>query len=172
MNRFTLTPLMRRFFTAICVAMLTILAACAIGPKQAFHGFSFDGKSDRWATQVDLLEYSYGDQYRMVRDKVQPPKERLGPQSSVFGAMPIGEFLFVKWRIKATGEVIEDRVDLRNLLPSDMEKYKVTFVIDGKQLHVFLVTPKAKHEYDLPILKTTESRYLVTREIYPVNTHK
>ncbi|MDM0105286.1 hypothetical protein QTH97_10110 [Variovorax sp. J22R24] len=154
------------------LVMLVGLSACAIEPKQAFHRFSFDGKSDKWGKEIDLLEYSYGDQYHMVRDRVPLDKDRLGPQSSVNGLMPVGEFLYVKWRIKSTGEVIEDRVDLRNLLPARMDDHGVLFVIDGSQLYVYLVTPKAKGQYDLPILKTTESRYLVTYEIYPVNTFR
>lgn len=53
-----------------------------------------------------------------------------------------------------------------------MEDHGVTFVIDGKQLYVYLVTPKGKRTEDPPPLKTTESRYLVTYEIYPTNTLK
>jgi hypothetical protein len=48
--------------------------------------------------------------------------------------MPIGEFLYVKWRIKATGEVLEDRVDLHPVLPWNMGHHTVTFVIEGRQL--------------------------------------
>ena len=107
-----------KHLTLLCLALC--LTACATGPKQPYHAFSFDGWSDKWATQVDLLEYSYGDQYRMVKDKVRPEKERLGPRSNVNGPMPVGEFLYVKWRIKATGEVLENKVDLRNRLATNM----------------------------------------------------
>lgn len=54
---------------------------------------------------------------------------------------------------------------------TDMTRHGVTFVIDGPQLYVYLVTPTPKHEDGSPILKTTESRYLVTYEIYPRNTY-
>ena len=152
------------------------VSACATSPAQprlVNHAFSFNGKlfGDKWSDTVDLLEYSYGDQYRMVRDKVEPPKERLGPSSGVNGAMPVGDFLYVKWRIKATGEVLDDRVDLRPVLPKDMTRHRVTFVIDGRTLYVYLATPTPKHEDDPPILKTTVSRYYVTYEIYPTNTY-
>ena len=165
-----------RIGQALPVVLLFALAACAATPtrpKLVDHAFSFNGKlyGDKWAETVDLLEYSYGDQYRMVRDKVEPPKERLGPSSGVNGAMPVGDFLYVKWRIKATGEVLDDRVDLRRLLPKDMTDHGLTFVIDGRQLYVYLVTPTPKHENDPPILKTTESRYYVTYEIYPDNNY-
>ncbi|MBS0452829.1 MAG: hypothetical protein JSS14_16160 [Proteobacteria bacterium] len=160
-------------------ALVLALGACTAAPSQSqpklvFHSFSFDGKGsgDQWGASIDLLEYSYGDKYRMVRDKVEPPRERLGPQSGVTGAMPVGDFLYVKWRVKATGEVREDRVDLRPLLPADMDHHRLTFVIEGRQLYVYLVTPKPKHEDDPPLLKTTKSRYHVTYEIYPANTYK
>lgn len=159
------------------LALLLALGACAAAssqPQLVFHSFSFDGKrsGDKWGASIDLLEYSYGDQYRKVRDKVEPPRERLGPQSGVTGPMPVGEFLYVKWRIKATGEVREDRVDLRPLLPADMTDHDLTFVIEGPQLYVFLVTPKPKHPTDPPLLKTSESMFRVTYEIYPTNTYK
>jgi len=170
-----LLALLFRVWLAILISLT--LAGCAgmpsAGPKFAFHSFSFNGReySDKWAATVDLLEYSYGDQYRMVRDKVEPTRERLGPSSGVSGAMPVGDFLYVRWRIKATGEVVDDRVDLRPLLPKDMTDHDLIFVIDGRQLYVYLVTPIPKHEGDPPILKTTMSRYSVTYEIYPTNTY-
>jgi hypothetical protein len=169
MKHFTII-IPRRWAYGLCLILLITLASCATGPKMADHAFSFDGWSDGWAKQVDLLEYDYGDQYRMVRRKAGPSDDTLGYQAGVNGPMPVGDFLYVKWRIKATGEVCEDRVDLRPLLPKDMTNYRVTFVIDGKQLYVYLVTPTPKHEEDPPILKTFESWFHVTYEIYPHNT--
>lgn len=148
------------------------LTACASAPKLVAHAFSFNGWNDGWAKQVDLLEYSYGDQYHMVRDKLKEGKRTLGYSAGVNGPMPVGEFLYVKWRMKETGEVVEDRVDLRDKLARNMFEHGLTFVIDGKQLYVYLITPLPKNEYDEPLLKTTKSRYRVTFEIYPNNTYK
>jgi hypothetical protein len=163
---------LRWLVSALLLALA--LAACVNNSpaqiKLTDHSFSFDGYFDKWDEIVDLLEYSYGDQYHMAQGKVKPPKERLRPQWGVNGSMPVGEFLYVKWRIKTTGEVLEDRVDLRPLLPKDMTDYGLTFVPDGKQLYVYLITPIPKHEDDPPLLKTTKSRYSVTYEIYPHNT--
>ena len=161
---------LRYFSHVLCLALLAALTACATGPKLIDHEFSFDGYFDKWANTIDLLEYSYGDQYRMVRDKVEPPRERLRPQAGVNGSIPVGDFLYVKWRIKATNEICEDRVDLRPLLPKDMTDHGLIFVIDGKQLYVYLVTPIPKDEDAPPILKTTRSWFHVTYEIYPHNT--
>jgi hypothetical protein len=165
---------MRRLIRTLLFASALALAACVSTspeqPKLVWHKFSFDGWFDHWAKQVDLLAYSYGNQYRMVQDKVKPPKERMRPQALVNGPMPVGEFLYVKWRIKATGEVLQNLVDLRPLLPKDMTDYGLTFVPDGRQLYVYLVTPTAKHPTDPPLLKTSRSQFYVTYEIYPRNT--
>ncbi len=164
------TSIGRLLCKALLLASALALIACANGPKTAFHAFSFDGFSDKWDATIDLLEYSYGDQYQMVRRKAEPPLAKLSSSTGVAGTMPVGDFLYVKWRIKATGEVREDRVDLRPLLPASMEDFSLTFVIDDRQLYVYLVTPKPKHENDPPLLRTTKSRYHVTYEIYPSNT--
>jgi hypothetical protein len=161
-----------RFLAALFIAALFAVSACATGPKLVAHAFSFDGRNDKWASQVDLLEYSYGDQYRMVKEKVSPDRVNLPYQSSVNGSMPVGEFLYVKWRIKATGEVLEDRVDLRNRLPSNMFDHRVTFVIDDKQLYVYLVTPTPRDSKEPTALKSYLTRYTLSYEIYPTNTYK
>jgi len=83
--------------------------------------------------------------------------------------MPVGDFLFVKWRIKSTGEVVEDRVDLRQRLPKDMTDHGLTFVIEGNQLYVYVITPKVRNSDLPPNKKTSSSRYRETFEIYPTN---
>lgn len=154
------------------LAVLLSLVACATSPARPWHQFYFDGWSDKWATAVDLLEYSYGDQYAMVHRKIRPEQSTLGYGTNVNGPMPIGEFLYVKWRIKSTGEIVDQSVDLRKLLPRNMFEHGLTFVIDDRELYVYLVTPTPKKQTDPPLLKTTESRYRVTYEIYPNNTYK
>lgn len=156
----------------VTLALAVCLSACATAHSQPYHQFTFNGWSDKWAKQVDLLEYSYGDQYRMVMKKAEPDEQTLGYRTNINGPMPVGEFLYVKWRIKETGEVIEEKVDLRNRLARNMFEHAVTFVIDGRQLYVYLVTPKAKPVEEPPPLKTFLSRYTVTYEIYPTNTYK
>ena len=153
------------------IALTLFLGACAaVGPREPNHSFSYDGWFDGWAKQVDLLEYRYGDKERMTSSAIKPGEVSLNRQAIISGSMPIGEFLYVKWRIQETGEVLEDRVDLRQLLPWNMDKHKVTFVIDGRQLYVYLVTNQPKPYKSPPILKTYLSDSTVTYEIYPNNT--
>lgn len=84
--------------------------------------------------------------------------------------MPVGEFLYVRWRLKNTGEMIEHRVNLRNRLPKNMTHQTLTFAIEGKELYVYLVTNKAKPYETPPITKTWLSNFSDTYEIYPT-TH-
>ena len=164
-----------RIFVGILMT-LVLATACATKVAEPWHKFAFDGWNDKWYPAHELLEYSYGDKYRMVRASVITPehpinegKSMLPPSTGVNGPMPVGEFLFVKWRIKSTGEVVEDRVDLRQRLPKDMTDHGLTFVIEGKQLYVYVITPKVRNSDLSPNKKTSSSRYRETFEIYPTN---
>jgi len=148
------------------------LAGCASGPKLVPHGFNFNGWYDGWAKEVELLEYAYGNAYEPVRGKARDGKAA-GVQSGVYGAIPVGEFLYVKWRIKATGEVLEDRVDLRGRLPKDMSGQRLTFLVDDRQLYLYIVTPQEQpKELRERTHKTWLSRYNVVYEIYPTQELK
>ncbi len=162
------------FLLCTVVLLMTISAfqGCATSQRSAYHSFSFNGWNDKWATTVDLLEYDYGGKYNMVRRKVEIGDITLGYQNGVHGAIPIGDYLYVKWRIKSTGEVVDTKVDLRGLLPDNMFEQGVTFVIDGRQLYVYLVTPKFRENTVVPNLKTWHSATYVSYEIYPTNTFK
>ena len=63
----------------------------------------------------------------------------MGGQSSTLGDILRPDFLFVKWRIKATGEVLEDTVDLKRRLPRDFSRHTVHFTVDDRQLYVYLI---------------------------------
>lgn len=162
----------RRFCHVLTVALLCVLlAGCtAPGGKQVNHVFQYDGIFDKWAENVDLLEYQYGDQYQKTQRKAGPNESALGPRAGVIGSMPVGTFLYVKWRVKASGRTFEERVDLQALLPRELTDRRITFVIEGERLRVFLVTPRPKSASAPPVLATYLSRNLVTHEIYPTNT--
>lgn len=168
---------MRTWRIFVSVLMTLVLAtACATKVAEPWHDFAFDGWRDKWHPAHELLEYSYGDGSRMLRNSIFTPRSpvfegmsSLPPSTGVSGPMPVGDFLFVKWRIKSTGEVFEDRVDLRQRLPKDMTDHGLTFVIEGRQLYVYVITPKVRNSDLPPNKKTSSSRYRETFEIYPTN---
>jgi hypothetical protein len=157
------------WLTVLVVLASMTLSSCAVGPRGSYHTFTFDGWFDKWAKDVDLLAYDYGSVHSMVKKSVAPEVTTIGYRTSVNATMPNGEYLYVKWRIKSTGEVVEDKVDLRNLLPHNMFNKTVTFVIDGRLLRVYLVTPEKKRTAT-PILETWLSEFHTAYEIYPYNT--
>lgn len=166
----------RSIFSALKISILVCLAAamagCASGPSQVTQGFSCEMWKDGWGAKVSLLEYNYGDATPAVHQKSKDGTG-LGCVGLVWASMPTASFLYVKWRIKSTNEIIEKRVDLRGRLPSNMKDHEVTFVIDDQQLYVYLVTPIDTTQ-NLPKapLRTWKSRYQVTHEIYPTNDAK
>ncbi|MBL0420470.1 hypothetical protein JI739_08960 [Ramlibacter sp. AW1] len=151
----------------VIVALLLVmtLAACATRPHVVAHGFAFNGWRDHWYPQITVLEYAYGDKYHMTRRKNE---DGVPPGTAVFGAMPVADFLYVRWRLQETGETFEERVDLRDRLPADLWAHYITFVIDGPQLYVYVVTPEQiKVRLTKPPLRTWWSIDRVTYEIYP-----
>jgi hypothetical protein len=113
--------LSRYLHRGLVVSFLTTFIGVPASAKEtgdSFHSFYFNGWNDKRATTVDLLEYDYGGQYSMVRRKAEGINATLGYQVGVHGPMPIGDYLYIQWRIKDTGEVVEREVDLRGLLPT------------------------------------------------------
>lgn len=125
---------------AACIA----LASCATGSMLVEHGFNFDARQDR--PEVEVLDYRYGDS-RQPGARANPARVaegRIAQQWGVYGAMLRGDSLYVKWRIKATGKVHEDTVDLRSRLPADIYDHRIHFAIKGSQLYVYLVSPEPR----------------------------
>ena len=56
--------------------------------------------------------------------------------------MLVGDFLYVKWRIRGESQIYDANVNLRSRLPKNMLDNTIYFVIRGPQLYVYLVTPK------------------------------
>ena len=144
---------------------LSMLVACASGPQVVDHGFEFDAIVDR--PGIEVLDYAYGNQYRMTRAEPHLVKEgRINQSTNIHGGFPRGDFLFVKWRLKASGDVVEDRVDLRNRLPADITRHTIRFTIKGVQLHIYLVTPN-KRAAGSPAGPVRKYLDLEVMEIYP-----
>ncbi len=170
---------MKKLLNIFLVAALVLLSGCA-NPRAGYveHTFEFDGRSDGWEKTVDLLAYDYGSKNYSVKDDLQSRESRIYNRTTRIpihthtqGGMPPGEYLYVKWRIKATSEVIERKVDLRPLLPKDIRDHTLTFVIDGQELYVYLVSRTSIAKSNTTKLKTWLSNHRLTYELYPNNTY-
>jgi hypothetical protein len=126
------------------VAILAValgITSCATAGGVAHYSVEFDALRD--SPEVEILNYQYGDQQKTF---FSPERERIKlgqifKSGNLTGFLPRGDFLYVKWRIKSTGEVLEDRVDLRNRLPESLEDLRIHFVCHGRQLYVFVGWP-------------------------------
>lgn len=108
----------------------------------AFHSFGFDARSD--SPDVEILDFKYGGSN--VHGLRGCPRhfakcERVAQLSHVGGEIEVGDELYVKWRIKSTGEILEDAVPLRTLLPSSMNMQSIYFTVDRDRLFIFLIGP-------------------------------
>lgn len=77
-----------------------------------------------------------------------------------------GNDLYVKWRLRNTGEVFEETVDLKSRLPADMKGCRIYFMVRGSQLYVYLITPERRAKSEPPNGPDKWS-YLRTLTLYP-----
>ena len=105
------------------------------------HSFSFDLR--KISPDVEVLDFQYGNSNQTATCAYKPGVARgeYYLQHGISGFMPRGEFIYLKWRSKSTGQVYEDKVDLKDRLPADMTNYTVTFFMKGSQLYVYLISP-------------------------------
>ena len=141
-----------------------------MGQGTVFHSFSFN--TLRESPDVEVLDYQYGSNDH-VGTKADPGRVKTGevfPAWGTAGAYPRGEFLFVKWRMKQSGEVHEDKVDLTRLLPAHIEHHGIHFVIRGAQLVVYLIPPPGvfpSHALQMASSDKRYADYLKQHQIYP-----
>ena len=128
--------------------MVMALAACApmssgtaqTAGRMVDHAFEFDASRD--SRDIEILQYRYGDDgghnTRTTPDDLQLGKTRQAANTT--GDMLLGKDLYVKWRIKSTGQVIEDTVDLTSRLPFNMKRKRLRFIVEGEKLYVYVIS--------------------------------
>lgn len=117
------------------------LVACSSTGQVVDHSFGVDIR--KAVPPVQVLDYRYGESKLPVRADDWAIKEgRTFGFDGVTGPMLLGDSLYVKWRLKETGEVFEETVDLRHRLPRDMKDKKVYFDIKGAQLFIYVISPE------------------------------
>lgn len=146
-----LNQLLQHLKTALLLFIVQLaLSACATGANVYFdHSFDFDSRNDgkkRGVPDIEVLDYAYGDSRQFG---LRPSKEAREMRADgrgyiahgISGMLPRGEYLYVKWRVKETGEIYEDKVDLHQRMPADISNHKLHFAIFESQLYVFLFPP-------------------------------
>lgn len=133
---------------AVC-ALLSFMVACG-NSRLAYHTFQFDARLD--SPDAEILDYRYG---QSKQPGARPPEWALQagkvPQANAtIGEMLRPDELFVKWRVKSSGEIFQDTVDLRKRLPSDITNQTIYFVVKGPQLYVFLISKELRPPNEAP----------------------
>lgn len=113
----------------------------ALGGGMFIHNFGFDTLED--SPNIEILDFQYGNsgQYGTYADKHRVSEGKIFAQSNTHGAMPKGEFLYVKWRIKESGQIYEDKVNLKTRLPENIDNCGIRPVIRGTQLYIYVIPP-------------------------------
>ena len=161
--------LTRAFRPLLAIAALALLTACASMSSNQLHGFEFNARQD--SPDIMVLAFRYGEGQFALLDENEARAARRGAQMplqtvGVGGFIQRGDTLYVKWKIKATGEILEDTVDLKSRLPRDITKHDIYFRINGRQLVVFLITPE-RRPANMPPIGPSKSDYRKTYQIYP-----
>ena len=140
-----------RNFIARCLSSLQLaallvlsiaLTACAtapasVGRESTYHSFDFNTRKD--SPNVELLDYRYGNSTGpVVRNHDGEGNSR--QYGGILGDITRGDDLYVKWRMKDSGKVFEDTVDLKSRLPRDIKNHSIYFIVDKSQLHVYLIS--------------------------------
>ncbi len=161
-----------RWAQCLVVALLLAVAAGCANPVQAvnaaqYHAFGFDARQD--SPDTEILAYRYGSvnigQLRMPYWKDE--KEGSRQATGIHATMSIEGGLYVKWRLRSTGQVFEDTVDLRVVLPNDYRNQWVYFVAKGPQLFVYRVETIPRPA-DWPAIGPRKFQHEKVHQIYPI----
>lgn len=156
----------------LLLAISLTLAACASGPSMVDHAFGFDARND--SPNIEIQSYRYGTSGMTFTSSDESMRYygKSNQSGNINGPQPLGDTLYVKWQDKTSGQVFEDTVNLKPLLPFSMYRKRIYFVVQGSQLHVYLTdlsTPKPK---EMPIVGPFRVQSYVTQQIYPTRLPK
>lgn len=161
-----------RGYAVTCFMFAAVaLSACAGGSRLVQHTFAFDVIAD--SPDVELLDYRYGTSKMPVTSPSDWALKagKIRQQGGASGAMPVGDSLYVKWRVKTTGVVLSDTVNLVDLLPKNIANHELYFVIRGQQLHIYLVSPDSRPA-NFPVVGPKKYQHQKVYSIYPTSTIK
>jgi hypothetical protein len=149
-----------KVFTACLICI--VVYGCAFSPKRANHGFGFS-TTDR-LPEIVVLEYRYGANGRRSH-----PESSGTRGISVIGDMEIPEFIFVRWRRLDTGETFTRTMNLRGLLPAEMDNKYVFLLFSESKVEVFLEDRNQVRLPSAPIVGPFKWQTYVTTQIFYTN---
>jgi hypothetical protein len=160
-------------FSLICRALVSLragwfglflalsVAGCATGQAGSIvnHSFAFNAWKD--SPGIEVLAYRYGNGFgtRFQATETDTKNGETFQSTNITGNITVGKDLYVKWRIKKTGEVFEDNVDLQKQWPRSMDDRRIYFIVQDRQLYVYLITLLNERPYFKPELEVEMNRF-------------
>ncbi|WP_144289936.1 hypothetical protein [Ideonella sp. A 288] len=162
-----MTSFTPRPWLVLWIAAALAMPGCALGPRMVDHAFGFDALAD--SPQVEILHYRYGSTNAafVSADTAIRQFGKSMQATNINGPIPLGDTLYVKWRLKATGQTFEETVDLKSVLPREMERQRVYFVVQADHLFVYLTDLTKPRPDSAPIVGPFRVQSYVTRQIHP-----
>lgn len=151
-----------------CTATQTITGDTRIWHSFTFNTYEFDGKGKQ---DVEVLDFIYGDP-KGHPNTCYPELVNRGEcqQSGNWNGLLFRQelkTLYVKWRVKSTGETREVTLNMQKKLPANFgDKFELFFSFRGPQLYVYLVTPQRRPAGELPN-GPEATAYRKTLTLYP-----
>lgn len=129
-----------RVLGAGVMALMLLLAGCA---NTVFHFFSFNAREN---PGIEILDYQYGESRQPMARPSESSKRvgRVDQAVSMGGDIRRPDKLYVKWRVLAEATAYEKTVNLKQLLPRDIDGHEIHFTISGRRLEVYLISPKGR----------------------------
>lgn len=162
----TFHKLLRSFVLLFALLLTACAAQQPVRPQKLVdHTFEFDARVDSKDSEVLAFKYGAGGtpqrQSPFWNDQTDARQA-----TGTSGLMPVGDTLYVKWRTRSTNEVFEDLVNLKPLLPADMSRQRIYFMVQGKQLFVYRIEPVQRPK-EWPVVGPRKFQYEKAHQIYP-----
>lgn len=144
--------------------LVVVVSACAT--KSVRHDFYYNEADN---PDIFLIDWEYS----IVRQRPDRLEYRLKKEQSVggiswIGLRPVGDYIRLRWKVKSTGEIKEQVVSLKGVLPFNMAGAQVrpTFNSDGElEVYVFYRDSSGPNFYSF---KGAGYSNQLMRQIYPI----
>lgn len=127
------------------------LNGCALLQRTEYHSFAFAMYRDN--PNIEVLDFWYGKSREKTWIKMSDWRIEKGipKQGESIGMLSRRQdFLYVKWRDKASKLELSDTVDLRHRLPDNISDHKIYFMIVDSKLYVYLIADRNPTDKDGP----------------------
>ena len=135
-------------FLSICIAIYVFHSMTSAKSQMVKYSLDFGSSGIPENPGIEILDFKYGSSNKVgtVSSPKRPDTGRIDQAGGVYGLMPAGDILYVKWRVISSGKIFEDTVNLKDRVPYDMEHKIVHFAVKDSQLIVYVIEGNSKNQ--------------------------